>query len=438
MSAYEFDTQARTWQSNEHKDVSPSTAQQIIRYLRWAGTALIVISATGFMLQGHADLLPAYRYWLGLAFTLLLCLGGLICAYGLKETTGARIFFALGVGFLPVHVSQLSAMIYNFSQGDLALQLPYDWLQFSPLKPSLIAVDFAITAALLVLVSYTGFSMLARRQVKTLMIAMLLGNSLLLLPVRDGFWIPLIIVCLFIALRTCEQKLRQDTAMLLFEGFTARALVGLPLLIILGRSILYPVSLTLIVTLISMVAVIGVVDIKRYTHSALGIYIAQSIGSIAALIAWLIVADSVSGFGRLHYGLLLPLSLLLFILSAYVDYYAIAYRFLGSILALGLVAGALVDEQYLSPLLALATGIALSLAGLRYREKTPFFAGHLCFLSGILFYCRYAIDAYNHAPWLSSIGLGLVVLLAASYLEKRQQVILSKMDAYLNELRSWD
>lgn len=437
MSAYKFDTQAKTWQADAPEASTPSTAQQIIRYLRWAGTVMIVISAIGFMLQGHADLLPAYRYWLGLALTLLLCLGGMICAYGLKETTGARIFFALGVAFLPVQVSQVSAMLYNFSQGDLALQLPYSWLQFSQVKPSLIAVDFAITAVLLVLVSYTGFAMLARRQVKTLMTAMLLGNAVLLLPVRDGFWIPLIITGLFFTLRISEQRLRQDSTMRLFEGFTARVLVSLPLLILLGRSVLHPVSIPLVVTLTSMVAIVGVIDIKRYTQSELAIYIAQSIGSVAALIAWLIVADSVSGFGRVHYGLLLPLSLLLFILSAYVDYYASTYRFFGSILALGLVAGALLDEQTLSPVLALATGIALSLAGLRCREKLPFFAGHLCFLSGILFYCRYAIDAYNHAPWLSSIGLGLIVLLAASYLEKRQQVILGKVDAYLNELRSW-
>jgi len=437
MTAYKFDTQTKTWQPDAPKDAPPSIAQQIIRYLRWAGTAMIVISAIGFMLQGHADLLPAYRYWLGLAFTLLLCLGGMICAYGLKETNGARIFFALGVAFLPVQVSQVSAMFYSFSQDGLALQLPYSWLQFSQVKPSLIAVDFAITAVLLVLVSYTGFAMLARRQVKILMTVMLLGNSLLLLPVRDGFWMPLIIACLFFVLRTSEQRLRQDSTMLLFEGFTARLLVSLPLLILLGRSILHPVSTLLIVTLTSIIAVIGVIDSKRYTNSAFTIYIAQSIGSVAALIAWLIVVDNISGFGRVHYGLLLPLSLLLFILSAYVDYYATTYRFLGSILALGLVAGALLDGQTLSPVLALATGIALSLAGLRCREKLPFFAGHLCFLSGILFYCRYAIDAYNHAPWLSSIGLGLIVLLAASYLEKRQQVILSKVDSYLNQLRGW-
>ncbi|GAB6141026.1 hypothetical protein JCM14076_17550 [Methylosoma difficile] len=437
MSAYKFNAQAKTWQADAPEAPSLSTTQQIIRYLRWAGTALIVISAIGFMLQGHADLLPAYRYWLGLAFTFLLCLGGLICAYGLKETTGARIFFALGVAFLPVQVSQVSAMLYNFSQGDLALQLPYEWLQFSQVNPSLIVVDFAITAALLVLVSYAGFSMLARRQVKTLMTAMLLGNIVLLLPVRDGTVIAVAIACLFFALRASEQRLRQDSTLLLPEGLAARALISLPLLILIARSVLHPVSLILCVVLAVIVAVVGIVDIRRYTDSAL-VVVGQWLGTFAALFAWLIVADGLGDFVPAHHGFLLPLALLMFVLSAYVDYYPVAYRNMGSVLAFVLVAGALHDQQAFAPLLALATGILLTLSGLRQREKIAFFCGHLCFLGGILFYCRYAIDAYQHAPWLSSIGLGLLVLLAASYLEKRQQIIMSKADAYWEALKSWN
>jgi hypothetical protein len=32
------------------------------------------------MLQGHDEILPAYRYRIGLGLTLLLCGGGLVCA----------------------------------------------------------------------------------------------------------------------------------------------------------------------------------------------------------------------------------------------------------------------------------------------------------------------------------------------------------------------
>jgi hypothetical protein len=415
----------------------PALATQIIGYLRWAGTGLIVISAIGFMLQSRADLLPAYRYWIGLGLTLLLCAGGMICRYGLKETTGARIFFALGVAFLPVQVSQVSAMLYAFSQGSLALQLPYHWLQFGNVSPSLIAADFIITVLLLVLVGYAGFAMLARRQVKRLLQALLLGSFLLLLPVRDAYWPPVLITLLFFALRAVEQQLRQDSTLRLGEGLTARVLLSLPLLILIGRSLLHPASCLLGIVLALITAVICILDLKHYTKSASIIDAGQFVGTLAALLAWLNVTDTLLDLGYQNYGLLLPAALLLFILSVYVDRYSATYRLLGAVLACGLITGSLLDGQAFAPLLALATGLSLSVVGLRYHEKVPFFAGHLCCLGGVLFYCGYAIDAYQQAPWLSTIGLGLAVLLAASYLEKRQQHIIRKVDAYWHELQSW-
>lgn len=424
------------WRQSEQ--AAPSLTCQIIRYLRWAGTVLIILSAVGFMLQSHADLLPAYRYWAGLGFALTLCAGGLVCTYLLRETTGARIFFTLGAAFLPVQVSQVSAMIYAFMHGGSVLQPDYSWLQFSGVNPPLIAVDFVITVFLLISVGYTGFSMLARRQVKILMHAFLLGNLLLLLPVRDAFWVPVLIALLFIRLRTLEQTLQQEKAMHLFEGVSARVLTSLPLLILIGRSLLHPSSVLLTAVIAAITATLCLVDIKRYTRSSLVVYAAQWLGTLAALGTWLVVAERFAGIDHGYYGLMLPLSGLLFLLSTQADYHQKAYRFFGSALALILTYGALLNDQAFAPLLALSVGMALSLAGLRYREKAPFFAGQLCFLGSILFYCSYAIDAYSHAPWLSSIGLGLVVLLSASYLEKRQQLIISKVDHYWQALKSLD
>jgi len=51
------------------------------------GTLQVVVSTIGFMIQGHAYLVPAYRYWVGLAFTLVLCGSGLLRAYGVTGQT---------------------------------------------------------------------------------------------------------------------------------------------------------------------------------------------------------------------------------------------------------------------------------------------------------------------------------------------------------------
>lgn len=436
ISEYNLDLNKLT--QNNQPSPQPSNSGQIIRYLRWAGSLLVILSAVGFMVQSHADLLPAYRYWVGLAIVLALCIGGLVCNYLLKEATGARLFFALGAGFLPVQVSQVSAMLYAYVQGGQAPQPEYTWLQFTDVHPALIAADLGITASLLLAVSYTGFSMLAKRQVKPLMQAALLGNLCLLLPIRDGYGLPALITLLFAGLSLFERKFQNDSTMKLAEGLTARALVILPLLIIVGRTLLYPLSYWLAIVISAIIASIGIVDVKRYTQSALVIFMGQCAGTLAALSIWPMTVEHFVGISHNLYSFMIPVALMLIALSTQVTYHAKTYRTLGSIMATGLAYAALLNDQAFAPLLALSTGIALvTIGGLKYREKIPFFFGQLNFLGGVLFYCGYVVDAYSNAPWLFSIGLGLGVLMLASILEKKQQLIVKAVGNYLNELKDW-
>jgi hypothetical protein len=438
MYSNEYSLDSTDLTNQREATVEPSNISQISRYLRWAGSLLVMLSAVGFMVQSHADLLPAYRYWVGLAIVLALCTGGLVCNYLLKEGTGARLFFALGAAFLPVQVSQVSAMLYDFAHGGQAPQPDYNWLQFADVHPALIAVDFVITAFLLVAVSYTGFSMLAKRHVKALMQAVLLGNFALLLPIRDGFALPVLIALMFAGLSVLERQFQQDDTMKLNEGLTARALISLPLLTLVGRSLLYPVTFWLAIVVAAIIAIVGIVDVKRYTQSALVIYVGQCIGTLAALSIWPVAVDHFVGISQNFYSLMVPVALVVFALSTQVAYHTKAYRSVGSLLTTGLVFAALLDDQAFAPLLALSTGIALvTIGGLKNREKTPFFCGQLSFLGGILFYCGYVVDAYSNAPWLFSIGLGLVVLMLASVLEKKHQMIVKAVGNYLDELKDW-
>lgn len=159
----------QTINSNADQNSSKSLTGKITTYLRWIGSILIILSAISFMLQGTDEISPAYRYWIGLGLTLLLCGGGLVCAYLFNETKGARIFFGLGTAFLPVQVTQVSAMIYGYWHGQKALQPEYNWLQFMDVSPTVIALDFVITGLLLFLVSYASYSILARKHLKTLL-----------------------------------------------------------------------------------------------------------------------------------------------------------------------------------------------------------------------------------------------------------------------------
>ncbi len=423
---------------NEKAQTTNPLTTKITTYLRWVGSVLIILSAISFMLQGHDEILPAYRYWIGLGLTLLLCGGGLVCAYLFKETKGARIFFGLGTAFLPVQVSQVSAMIYAYWHGDAALQPEFRWLQFMDVSPAIIALDFVITAALLLLVSYASYSILARKYMKTLLRVSVVANVLLLLPIRDAGLTPFLIAGLFIFLRQVEQSLHEDSAMRLPEGMAARALVSLPLWIIIGRSLLHPASYWLAIVVSSIVTIYCIYDIRRYTRSASVVYFAQWVGTFAAIAIWLIVLQHFQTIAAGHLNALLPIAVILFVLSGQVDFHARLYRFVSSCLTVVLTYGAMIDQQALAPVFTIAAGILLTVAGIRYREKVPFFSGNICVAGGFLFYWEYAVDFYAAAPWISSIVLGLTVILLASYLENKENQIVAKSRYYYNELRNWD
>ncbi len=433
---YEFNAQSSV-PENEANQTNTMTTK-VTTYLRWVGSLLIILSAVSFMFQGHDEIVPAYRYWIALGLTLLLCGGGMVCAYLFHETKGARIFFGLGTAFLPVQVSQVSAMIYAYSHGQSALQPEYSWLQFMDVSPTVIAVDFIITGLLLFLVSYASYSILARNYLKTLLWTSIAGNTLLLFPIRDGALIPFVIAGLFILIRQTELRLHSDRTMRLAEGIAARALISLPLWIMLGRSLLHPASYLLAIVVSTIIVVYCIYDIKRYTQSPVIIYISQWAGTLAAIFTWVVVLDQIGNVSINHLSALLPITVILFVLSDQVTYHASLYRSVSSILTILLTYGAMVDQQTLAPVFTIAAGILLTVAGIKYRQKIPFFAGNICVTGGFLFYWEYAVTFYTNTPWISSIVLGLSVILLASYIENKEKQIIAKSRHYFDQLKSWN
>jgi hypothetical protein len=438
MYAIENQDNPQSYEQIEGNKTEANITTKITTYLRWIGSLLIVLSAISFMLQGHEEILPAYRYWIGLGLTLLLCGGGLVCAYLFHETKGARIFFGLGAVFLPVQVSQVSGMIYGYWHGQAALQPEYNWLQFMDISPAVIALDFVITGALLLLVSYACYSMLARKYLKTLLWTSVAGNIMLMLPVRDATIVPFVIAGLFMLLRSVEHRLHNDSTMRLAEGMAARALMSLPLWIIVGRSLLHPVSFMLGIVVLAIIVVYCIYDIKRYSQTAFIVYIAQWLGTFSAMAIWMMVLGQFGADFSNNFSVLLPIAIVLFVLSNRVDYHARLYRFISSVMILLLSYGAMVDQQTLAPVFTVAAGLLLTVAGMKYREKFPLIIGNICVAGGFLFYWEYAINLYANTPWISSIILGLVVILLASYIENRNKQIVEKSHHYFNELKSWN
>jgi LytS/YehU family sensor histidine kinase len=134
----------------------------------------------------------------------------------------------------------------------------------------------------------------------------------------------------------------------------------------------------------------------------------------------------------------LPIAVILFVLSGRVEFHARLYRFIASVLVMFLTYGAMIDQQTLAPVFTIAAGMFLTVAGIQYREKMPFLSGNICVAGGFLFYWEYAVNIYATAPWISSIILGLLVILLASYIENKDKMIMAKTRYYFNQLKNWN
>ncbi len=415
----------------------PALFRKITTYLRWIGAVLIVISACSFMVQGYHDYLPNYRYWSGIGITLLMFIAGLTSSRLVKENKGARIFFTLATAFLTVQITQVSAMLYAFIYGDHALQPELAWLQFRHVEPVLIAINVFVSAALWALVSYAGYSILARKHVKTLLIASFLGNLALMIPVRDSNIMAVIGLTLFVVFRHFEHAFMHDPRMQKIEGIAARALMALPLLVIVGRSMLHSTSDFFELTLSGLLAFTLIYEIKRYVSNNWLLFSLQTLGAYSLLQSWMKVIDLVNIQGDLALTVILPISVILFLLSTQINAYQKTYRTLSSCLVIYGSLLLLIDGGNYAPFTVIHVGIGYTVAGIYFQEKLPFFSGNIIVLAGLVNFIGVAVDFYTRVPWLSSIALGLVVILLASYIEKREKQFMGKSREYLDVIKSW-
>ncbi len=437
MYANEFLNEKNTDPENPQSPAtSPTLTKRITTLLRWCGVLLILYSAVSFMLEGNQNLSPALRYWIGLILTLALCGGGMICAYALKETKGARIFFGLGTAFVSVQISQVSAMIYGYWHGDNAMQPEYEWLQFMNISPLLITIDLVITIIVATAVSYACYGILARNFLKNMLLISAIGNLFLLFPVRDPDLIALLLITLYLIIRKNELKMIQHSQMRLMEGLAARALINLPLWIILGRSLFHDLSEILTLAILSIVVISCINDAKRFTQSGPIIYVAQWLGTISALVMWLIIINNSSFF----YGNsdeLISFGAILFLLSFFIQYHAQLYRNMGAILALIGSYIAMMNGLAMAPIMSIGIGIILTIASYQRKEIIPMLSGNAAVLLGFWFLMEYAITRFAFASWIGAIGLGLAIIILASYMDRQETKIIAKSKNCLNELKSW-
>ncbi len=414
----------------------------LTRVLRASGAAVVVAAAGTFLFQHWERGNDLTRYFTLLAQSGVLSAIGLFCAVQIRESKGARTFMALAVGIVPALFCILGGLVYSqFSwdgaTGDVARYAK--WVAPGPIQA------LATVAATLVVVTLIGFlSMLSlvRTKARPLTAVFLVANAALLIPTRAPEAMAALLAILLAAIATLEWKhWSREPAMRTGEGWIVRAMLALPLAMLVLRSVLH-YELSLFMVAVACLAASSLFFLCAYGWAkerfaalcefAAVVFAALGWGSfaIAAHLAFALPSATFLPMGAF------PMAGTFLGMSLVQARHASTYRNAAVAVALAAVAGSLfLAPSVLASFLALAVGILAAGYGFFFERNALLLCGALTALAGLLRHVAQAIELYGH--WTSLSALGISVILAASLLERHHEAIGNRVRALRERARNY-
>jgi hypothetical protein len=199
------------------------------RFFRWAGVLALISAGVAFLVEGWTDphLLPRQLAWAGI--TLALVVSGVLSARRFRDPLGARVCLGLAAATIPLHFAQLGSSLFELHQDGLA-------------TPSSVLLSGGIVLLLVPVLALGGAALVRRWAVPVTLLLFALGCPLLL-TTRAGdtiAWFGLAELSVLASLELLVLSRRTDLEGL--EGAAVRALLCLPLFILLGRNALHEVT----------------------------------------------------------------------------------------------------------------------------------------------------------------------------------------------------
>jgi len=227
-----------------------STQQLAIgRIFRWAGVLALVSAGIAFLVEGWTDphLLPRQLAWAGI--TLALIVSGVLSARRFRDPLGARVGLGLAAATIPLHFAQLGSSLFELRAAGAA-------------TPSSVLLSGGLVLLLLPVLAVGGAALVRRWAVPFTVLLFALGCPLLLTS-RAGDTIAgigLTELATLAALELAVLSRRSDLEGV--EGAAVRALLCLPLFILLGRNALHDVTRLWLATVIATPGVLLLVGSK--------------------------------------------------------------------------------------------------------------------------------------------------------------------------------
>ncbi len=400
-------------------------ADALTRALRIAGAALVVASASTFMLQHWAVGNDLMRYGMLVAQSLLLAAAAYFVGLTMREGRSARTFLALVLATIPISFTVLGGLVYSQFHSEPLTALPHyaSWV-----APDALSALLAVAGTLLLLVplAVVSFVALARKEAKALSLAFCAANVLLLVPVRRPELAVLIAGVLVLGLLRLElTRFAASAHLATLEGKLARAMPFVPPAIMLGRAFhLYHVGPTFVggVLLIAATALWQVLN--RSPKAGLrdfGACASSLLGIAGWALCWYELKEQVpsDACSVLLFGL--PTAALLFVGSLRAASCRAGLVNISTSIALLTALGAsALDRGTAAAFCCIALGVAVAVWGAAVRARVRTVTGALVALWGIALQVWLAVHADNLLRWASLTALGILLIVGSAYVERNR------------------
>jgi hypothetical protein len=196
------------------------------RWFRGLGTASFIGAGAAFLVEGWTDAGVFKRQALWAIATVVMTICGVASIRRYRDAIGARLFLGLAAGTIPVHFAQVGASFWALETNNVGT--------FGQVLAAMAILP------VLVLPLVLGVSVLVRKHARLLVFLMFATGCPLILPTRNGNIVALLGV-LEMAVCLCAEAFlfRKDAQFRTVEGISARVLLFLPSMILLGRNVFY-------------------------------------------------------------------------------------------------------------------------------------------------------------------------------------------------------
>lgn len=414
--------------------------------LRLMGAGLVVAATSTFMLQQWGEGNDVIRYLTLLALTAALAGAGVVCGLGVRESRGARTLLGLVLAAIPVHFAVLGGLLHSQFPWDGGAAPNAPWHVGSPATALILT---GIGLAMLIPLSWVAMMAMVRAHAKWLTWAFFAANAPVLIPVREPASVAWVVAGLLALLVWLEWRLfALGYAMRTGEGRFARALIAVPVGIIVGRTFIWyePTAFFLGSTTLSGALALFVLTPRLARHPNT-VHLVQGAAAVGTLAGWLLTLSPVLGKLTLPHELvmlvdILPAAGLLVGLSFLSIGSGATYRFSAVLLAIGVSLFNLAmhwDGEHVSiaGMACLIVGVGTVAYSVVARRKLLLLLGGIGAVAGFGQLMIAAIDSEQLAHWGSLAFIGVTLIFLAALFERHSTRLLGLLKTVHGQLKEW-